>query len=127
MTEALKRLGCEVTWSDSPSSLEKSSPSFGESASLTRTNSGEDCGLIRGEDGSAIELADERLLEDMAKQVRGRGDTIDTVLAHKCKTSFDSVTHNDDYLITSFLKSWESIDTAHLSVSRGNHPQTSVT
>jgi len=35
---------------------------------LTRTNSGEDCGLIRGEDGSAIELADERLLEDMAKQ-----------------------------------------------------------
>ena len=69
MTEVLKRSGCALASSDRPSSLEKSSSSFGESASLTRTNSGAECGLIRGEDRSAIELADERLLEDMVEQV----------------------------------------------------------
>lgn len=69
MAEVLKRSGCALTSSDRPSSLEKSSSSFGESASLTRTNSGVECGLMRGEDGSAIELADERLLEDMVEQV----------------------------------------------------------
>jgi len=65
----LKRSGCALTSSDRPSSLEKSSSSFGKSASLTRTNSGAECALMRGEDGPAIELADERLLDDMVEQV----------------------------------------------------------
>lgn len=69
MTEVLKRSGCAVTSSDRPSSLEKSSSSFGESASLTRTNSGAECVRMRGSDGPAIELADERLLDDMVEQV----------------------------------------------------------
>ena len=69
MTEVLKRSGCALTSSDRPSSLEKSSSSFGKSASLTRTNSGAECALMRGEDGPAIELADERLLDDMVEQI----------------------------------------------------------
>lgn len=63
------RSGCALTSSNRPSSLEKSSSSLGESVSLTRTNSGAECALRRGEDGPAIELADERLLDDMMEQV----------------------------------------------------------
>jgi hypothetical protein len=37
---------------------------------LTRTNSGEECGLISGEDGPAIELVDERPLEDIVQLLR---------------------------------------------------------
>jgi hypothetical protein len=36
---------------------------------LTRTNSGAECVRMRGSDGPAIELADERLLDDMVEQV----------------------------------------------------------
>jgi len=69
MTEALKRSGCAVTSSDSPSSLEKSSSSFWEWVSLTRTTSGGECGLRMGEDGPAVEPIDGGLLADIVKQV----------------------------------------------------------
>jgi len=68
MTEALRRSGCATRSSDSSSSLEKSSSSFGKSASLTRTNSGGECEATRGEEGPAVELVDERLLEDIVNR-----------------------------------------------------------
>lgn len=79
MIEALRRSDCAAKSSGSSSSLEKSSSSFAGSlsASLTRTNSG----LIRGEDGPAIELEDERLLEDMASGTKSFiHDMTDTTL-----------------------------------------------
>ena len=65
MMDALKCLGWEVKSLDSSSSLKTLSSAFGKLASLTWTNFGESCGLIREVEGPVVKLIDDCLLEDM--------------------------------------------------------------